>query len=246
MLSVIICEDIPEQRKNIEKHIMGCIEQKEYDADVVFSSGNPLEVLKYLKQNPLQNGLYILDVDLKHEMNGIALAAKIREKDTYGTIVFFTTHAEMSYLTFRYKVAAVDYIIKDAPGAINAEIDECLDLAYRRYLDDSVPKKRATYPIKSGSHIRNIPLDDILFFESHPKTAGKISLRTRDSRLEQYGALRDVEKIGSHFYRCHNAFVVNLNNIESVDKSKLEITMQGGSVIYVTTRKMKELLRRMT
>jgi len=245
MLSVIICDDDPKWRKRMETAIMDYVAAKDYDMTLALSAGNPEEVLRYLERHPLQKGLYILDVDLKHEMNGIALAAKIREKDLYGTIVFVTIHAELSYLTFRYKVEAMDYIIKDAPGSIRAEVEECIDLAYRRYVDDNVSKKDKVYQVKAGSQVRNIPFGDILFFESHPTTPGKIILRTKDSRLEHYGTLRDAENIDPRFYRCHKSFVVNVDNIQSVDKSKHEIVMQGGGTIFVTSRKITELLRRM-
>ena len=51
-------------------------------------------------------GIYFLDVDLKSDINGIKLGSKIREKDTRGFIIFTTTHLEMSYFAFKYKVEA--------------------------------------------------------------------------------------------------------------------------------------------
>ena len=245
MLPVIICEDDPKQREKMRSIVKDYIALKDYDAALVLSASDPIEVLSYLENYLQENSLYILDVDLQHKINGIALAAKIRELDTYGPIIFVTIHAEMSYLTFQYKIAAMDYIIKDVPEGIKLKIEECIELAYRRYLDDNIPKKAEMYQIKVGSQVRNIPLNDILFFESHLKTAGKIILRTRNSRLEQYGTLRDVENIGTQFYRCHNSFVVNLINIQSIEKSTLEIKMQGGSTIFAASRKMTELLKRM-
>lgn len=46
-------------------------------------------------------------------MNGFELAQEIRKFDPRGFIIFITTHAELSYMTFTYKVEALDYIIKD-------------------------------------------------------------------------------------------------------------------------------------
>ena len=245
MLSVIICEDDPKQRKRIETIVLEHAASKDYEMNLAFSTYNPVEVLAYLEKNPLKNGLYILDVDLGHNMNGIALAAEIREKDLRGTIVFITTHAELTYLIFQFKVEAMDYIIKDALGNFRTQIEACIDVAYQRHLQGNIPKEGEVYQCKVGSQIRNIPFRDILFFESHT-TPGKIILRTKNTRFEHYGALRDVEHLGPTFFRCHQSFVVNLKNIELVDKSTYEVRMEGGSRIFVASRKMTELLRRMS
>lgn len=52
-----------------------------------FSTGNPLEVLEFVKSQSRIIGLYFLDVDLQHEMSGLTLAAKIRDYDNLGKIV---------------------------------------------------------------------------------------------------------------------------------------------------------------
>ena len=51
--------------------------------------------------------------DLGADINGINLGEEIRQLDPTGYIIFITTHAELSHLTFKYKVEALDYIIKD-------------------------------------------------------------------------------------------------------------------------------------
>jgi len=245
MLSVVVCEDDPKQRKRIETIVLEHAASKDYELNLAFSTCNPTEVLAYLDKNPLKNGFYILDVNLGHEMNGVALATKIREKDLYGTIIFITTHAELTYLIFQFKVEAMDYIIKDAQGSFRPQVEACIDLAYQRNLQGDRSKQGEVYQCKIGFQIRNIPFRDILFFESHT-TPGKIILRTKNTRFEHYGALRDVEHLGPTFFRCHQSFVVNLKNIELVDKSTYEVRMEGGSRIFVASRKMTELLRRMS
>ncbi|WP_241960035.1 PfkB family carbohydrate kinase, partial [Staphylococcus gallinarum] len=41
------------------------------------------------------------------------LASEIRKHDPVGNIIFVTSHSELTYLTFVYKVAAMDFIFKD-------------------------------------------------------------------------------------------------------------------------------------
>ena len=112
MLNVFICEDNTIERNKFEKIIKDIIMIENLDMDVSLSTGNPEDILSYLDNNSV-SGLYFLDIDLKNKINVLKLAEKIREYDPRGFIVFVTTHAEMSYLTFIYKVEAMDYIIKD-------------------------------------------------------------------------------------------------------------------------------------
>ena len=60
-------------------------------------------------------GIYFLDIDLKTDMTGLTLAQEIRKYDPRGFIIFITTHSEMSYMTFIYKLEALDFILKDDP-----------------------------------------------------------------------------------------------------------------------------------
>ena len=45
------------------------------------------------------------------------LGDMIRQRDPLCSIIFVTTHAEMTYLTFMYKIA-LDFIIKDHTGML--------------------------------------------------------------------------------------------------------------------------------
>ena len=132
MLNVFICEDNTIERNKFEKIIKDIIMIENLDMDVSLSTGNPEDILSYLDNNSV-SGLYFLDIDLKNKINGLKLAEKIREYDPRGFIVFVTTHTEMSYLTFIYKVEAMDYIIKDNYPNIRKRIHECILNANKKF-----------------------------------------------------------------------------------------------------------------
>ena len=113
---------------------------------IEIASPNPMEILNKAKENDKDISLYFFDVDLNSNINGIDLASKIREFDQRGFIVFITTHGEMSYLTFTYKVEAMDYIIKDDYSNMAERIKECILEAKKRYLkSDEEEGKVFTY-----------------------------------------------------------------------------------------------------
>ena len=245
MLLIYICEDDHRQRKVIEHIVKNYIAKENHkDIKLAISTDNPKTLLSEIRKYPNQQALYLLDVDLQHEMNGILLASEIRKMDVYGKIVFITTHGELSYLTFQYKVEAMDYILKDRPEGIKGRVEECISLAHKRFIDERSSKNRG-YQVKMGNQIRFVPLNDIIFFESSTHSSRKIVLHMENSWLEFYGSLTEVEKIGSEFFRCHQSYVINLRNIKNINKDKRIIEMQGGRTTFIAVRKVSALLKRM-
>jgi len=243
MLSVLICEDDAQQRINIEKITNNHITAKNYAMEIALSTSDPTALLNHVEKNQNSSAIYLLDVNLKHEINGIALASALRKIDVNGIIIFITTHLELSFLTFEHKVEAMDYIAKTSFEGIAKKIKECLDVAYTRYLNHS--SKTAYYQVKAGDKIRKIPLDDIMFFESH-HISHKLILHTTNGLLEFYGSLSEAAQISTHFYRCHQSFVVNTKNIKCVDKTSRNVEMVNGEALFVTAKKVKKLIDAMT
>jgi two-component system response regulator AgrA len=239
MLPIFICEDDPRQRQQLELNIRNYLITEDLDMNLVLSTDNPETLLEYLRENSEITGLYFLDVDLNHTMSGIALASKIRDFDDAGKIVFVTTHGELSYLTFTYKVEAMDYIIKDKPEEINRRVRECIDVTYKRYISDHHSRKMR-FKIKVGDRIRSINYDDVMFFETSI-VPHKIILHMANGQLEFYGSIKDLEEQHECLYRCHKSFVVNKNNIKSIDRSKREIEMINDETVMVSVRALRGL-----
>lgn len=239
MLAVFICEDDQAQRERLEMYVKNYMMIEDYDMTLALATENPEVILEYLKENPGTTGLYFLDVDLQHEMSGINLAAEIREMDDLGKIVFVTTHGELSYLTFTYKIEAMDYIIKDQSEDIQSRVQACMRIAHKRYLNDRNPEKKI-FNVKVGDKIRAIDYSDIMFFESST-VPHKLLLHMENSQLEFYGSIKEVENIDDCFYRCHKSFVINRNNIKSIDKKNREVEMVNEEICLVSVRCMKGL-----
>lgn len=77
-----------------------------------------------------------------------------------------------------------------------------------------------------------------MFFESSP-VPHKIVLHMDNSQLEFYGSIKELEEVGESFYPCHKSFVVNRDNIKSIDRAKREIEMVNEEVCLVSIRALK-------
>lgn len=239
MLKIFICEDDKMQRERFLKIVNDFILVNNYDMDIALATENPQEIIEYVKSND-QVGLYFFDVDLKANISGIDLAAEIRKYDPRGFIVFVTTHGEMSYLTFKYKVEAMDYIVKEDFNELKLKIQQCIIEADSKLSSKRVDNK--IFSIKIGDKIIKMPLKKILFFE----TAGsvrKIVLHCTDRYVEFIGQMKDVEeKLDSRFYRCHKSYIVNKDNIKEIDVKKRIAYMVNGEECLISIRYMKGLM----
>ena len=71
--------------------------------------------------------------------------------------------------------------------------------------------------------------EQIIYAESAGK---KVIIHTVDDKISIYGAMKELsEKLGGFFYRCHRAYLVNMEHIVSCEDRK--INMDNGDVIYV-------------
>ena len=240
MLSIFICEDHEGQRKTLETTIIHHVNDKKLDMELVLSTNDPLSILDYLEKNPEITGLYFLDVDLGHEMNGITLGAKIRELDDLGKIVFVTTHGELSYMTFRYKVEAMDYIVKDEPLTMIKRVEDCIEIAYERHVNDRNPNKEI-YTVKIQDRVLRYPYEDIMFIKTS-EYPHMLTLHLRNGELEYYGSLSEVENVIPSFYRCHKSVVVNPKNVIKINKQKREAFFINEDKCKISRRCLKTLI----
>jgi two-component system response regulator AgrA len=240
MLKIFICEDNKAEREKLEKIVKNILIIENYDMDLKLSTDDPFEIIDYLKSTNT-SGLYFLDVNLHSKINGIQLAEKIREFDPRGFIVFITTHAEMSYLTFLYKVEAMDYIIKDNYNNVNQRISDCIKNSNDRY-KCKLTDLQKVFSIKAQDKIINVDFNEIIFFETS-STIHKITLHCTNRQVEFYGKMKDVENmLSDKFCRCHNSFIINKDKIKEIDKKNRIVYMIDDEECLISTRGIKKLI----
>lgn len=238
-MKVIICEDELEQRQQLLSTIVNYAVFIEPSIEVVLSASGPAEVLTYLSDH--QADCFFLDIELNASMNGIDLAAEIRKKDPLANIIFVTTHAEKLKLTFMYKLAALDFIIKDEYDGFTEKVKESLQVAFNKYVQIGQIQETDFFQIKVGEKIKNIPYSNIYYFETSAQSH-KIELHEKNGRYEFYGRIKEIEGIQGPFFRCHKSYIINLQHVVEVDKRSKLLTMSNGALCPVSFRLIKELL----
>ena len=240
MLKIYLCEDNEKQRSMIEENIKNIIMIEELDMKIALSTGNPEIVLDEIQESK-NTGIFFLDIDLKHEMNGLILAQNIRKYDPRCFIIFITTHSEMSYMTFSYKVEAMDFIMKDNPQEMKNRIYQCLLNANQLFVSahNTLQKK---YSVRVQDRLITINCEDILYFETSTNFH-KVFLHAHNRLIEFNAKLKDIEEqLDDRFYRCHRSYIVNRDNIDKINFSEGTIKMNNGETCLASTRLIKGLL----
>lgn len=241
MLRVHICEDNKEQQQRLKSYIEKIIVVDTLDMEIGVVTDNSEKMLDEISKEK-EIGIFFLDIDLQCERNGMELAKKIREIQPRCFIVFVTTHSEMSYMTFTYKVEAMDFIIKDDLREIKNRVHQCLIQA-AELNEGEFEKGKKGYCIKQGEKIREVSHDSILYFEAVTGSR-KIVLYTKNEIIEFNGKLKDIEnELGNKFYRCHRSVIVNKDNIERIDKEEYIIYLLGGACCPMSVRLAKGIVK---
>lgn len=239
MLNIFVCEDHTAQRRNIVQIIQNIVLMEELDMQLVLDAGDPYVLLEKVKASQ-NTGIYFLDIDLNSNMNGMKLAQQIRLFDPRGFIIFITAHSELSYMTFQYRVEAMDFVLKDNPAEMKVKIRECLLNALERYTLQT-NKIHKVYSIEIGSRKISVAYDDIFFFETS-SNVHKVILHARDRQIEFSGTIKELANtLEGDFVRCHRSFLVNKNNIKETDAKNRIIYFPNGETCLMSTRMMKEL-----
>ncbi|MFI3605840.1 response regulator transcription factor [Vagococcus fluvialis] len=213
---IVICEDQVVQLNQLETIIQNFILFHNSLFKINLKTQSPIEVENYLETfNPMQ-GIYFLDIDLNHEINGIDLAEKIRSKDVQAKIIFVTTHDEMVPLTIQRRVETLGFVTKDQPFEdYRAEIIELLALAQKR-IDATRTSTNQAFIFSVGSQTFTLDLQEVLFIESST-LPHRVILYAKNGQYEFYGNLTELEKKYPMFFRINRSCLSNLSNTQQIN-----------------------------
>lgn len=230
MIDIFVCEDNYKQLNEIVSYINNYVLIENLDMELKLATSDPYRILNYLEKNDIEKSLYFLDIGLSSDIDGIELAKKIRKNDFDSKIVFITTHSEMVFLTFKYQIEALDYILKDFPDEIQGKVTRAIDLCNEQF-QKKESKSEEYYQIKTGDQLKSVKISDILFFESSP-VPHKVIVHLMNGQFEFYNTMKEIEAENEKFFRCHKSYVVNVDNVESINRQTREITMSDGEIVF--------------
>ncbi len=219
---------VVDDEKAIREHICGLVEEQQPESRIeAYATGE--ELLASGKRFDI----VFLDIQMEG-MNGIEAARSLREKNANlgveDTVLVFITGIR-DYVFDAFDLYAFQYLLKPIDEGKFAEVLE------RAVREAAKKKERRVLFIKS----RNLTLDqsEILYIESRAK---KVEIHTVRQTIEIYAAMDELEgQLGDGFYRCHRAYIVNMDCITEYDSES--ITLTNGDRVYLTKKKYGEFVK---
>lgn len=170
----------------------------------------------------------LLDIQM-NELNGMAMAQKLRERDDQVAIVFITGMTE--FIGEGYSVEAVDYLIKPVKK-------EKLFQVLNRSLNKIIASLTYIIVDQQDEQLK-VALEEIIAIEVDGR---ELSIKTDKQHIQIKQSLNEfMNRVDSNqFVQPYRNRVVNCGRIKRVNKG--ELVMDDGSVVPISRRNQKKMV----
>jgi len=213
MIAVIAIDDEPLALQQMVDYI-----QMTPDLMLAGQFENPLEAAQFISNNPVD--IVFTDIQMPG-LNGVGFARSM----VNGPVVIFTTAFE-KYAIEGFKLDVADYLLK--PFSYE-EFLTSVHKAERMIRSHTKPAEELSSNneflfLKSDYKIKRIDFQDILYIEGM-KEYVKVCTMHSDKPVLSLSSLKNLEtKLPVHrFMRVHRSFIVNLEKIDTIDRSRIVI-----------------------
>lgn len=251
--SIIVCDDDLTLAKDLASKIEIAFQNMADDnpnygkvsAQVKLVAHDYAQVVNFIKQKKLRNGIYFLDIELSQKenaKNGVDLAEEIKKSDPNAQIIFVTAYDKYAPLTYRRRIGAIDYINKEQPRKqIIARLEETLKNA----IDDLVDAQK--FEVKDliyriGRRVEKVPQTEIYYIESSD-IQHKVKMITATGESEFKATISHLAEENSFLFKVSQSYLVNPQNIVAFDLSKRIITFPNGDQISFSRDKRKAIIQ---
>lgn len=230
-MNIAVCDDEQIMRKELIKQIHECYTGSIRFHIIEFEDGK--ELTDAYQKGGADFDIILLDIEMKG-LDGIHTAKWIRQYDQEVVIIFVTNLQR--YALLGYEVKAFHYLIKPVT---KEKFQRVQDAALQTI--SSRAQKYLLVDIRE--EFIKIPIHRILYIENFSR---KVTIFYGNSSITCYRKMADMEKELDewNFIRVHEAFIVNMQYIKSINKGDLEMVLENGKTIPVSRRRMRNLSER--
>jgi two-component system, LytTR family, response regulator len=178
------------------------------------SFDNALNGLAYLNSNEVD--LLFLDINMD-ELSGIELL----ENSKINSQVIITT-AYQQYALKGYELRVTDYLLK--PFTFNRFL-QAVNTAQENLSKRTIDSPKDFIFVKTENRLEKIMLNEIIYIEGMRDYRRIHTVNKKIMTLQNFGELEQIIP-SSIVCRVHKSFMVGLNKIESVERSRIKIADQ--------------------
>ncbi|MDO9437072.1 LytTR family DNA-binding domain-containing protein [Hydrogenophaga sp.] len=219
-LKVLIVDDEALARSRMRTLLGECTDPR---ADVVGEGSNAVQAMEQIQRTGCD--LVMLDIHMPG-VDGMALAATLREMAAPPAVVFVTAYAE--HAVHAFELEAVDYLTKPVR---RERLQQALQKVVRsRSASETAPDNGLpeSLIIQERGRSERVALSDVVYLKAELKY---ITVRTVDKEHIFDGALSDLEQRYSHlFVRVHRNALVSRRAVRAVEKHNDPVEGEGWTV----------------
>lgn len=204
MMRIGICDDDLNSLKYTSKIIEAQIINMNFEAEIVLVTTNQ----ELIKEKILNHEIDILFLDIDFNSkgkNGIVFANELRVLNKDFSLIFVTAFFEYSLLAYQCKTFG--YILKPITIQSTAQIMLRLKSEFSQETNSFIHLNKS----------ETVRAKDILFIE---RNKSKTKVYTTCDTFETNYSLNNMQEIlPKDFIRVHRSYIVNQNNIQSINKN---------------------------
>ncbi len=202
-IKTIIIDDEPLAVSLLEKYV-----SETPNLELLSTFLNPIEAIEFIQNNDVD--LVFLDIQMP-ELSGINFMKIVGDKVKY---ILTTAYSEFAIEGYEHNV--IDYLLK--PITIS-RFQKGIEKAKERFVTIQETEKSFFF-IKSSGQQHKILFDDILYVES---IKDYVNIKTKNQEYIVLDTLKSMEEKlpDSIFCRVHKSYILNLNQIKSVDSKSV-------------------------
>ena len=201
-ISIMVCDDLPEERMNLIRMLRRYEQAKNLELRLE-TAADGSELLNMWK--PERWDLIFLDIFMP-QVDGIEAARRLRKKDDNVEIVFATTSRRHGM--DGYELHALDYLAKPFS---QADMDSVMDW----FLQQRAEKRRElTVRTSSGEEV--LRTKNILYIESRGHAC---VIHATEQQFSVRGSIDELAAaLDTSFFRCHKSFLLNFAHVSEIEQ----------------------------
>lgn len=211
-----------------QKRLLEYLRRYEKEAGLEFQIDVYSDGADLIKNYPENLHILLMDI-VMDKMDGLKTARLVRRRDDRVLLIFITNMVQ--YAVEGYSVDAMDFIIKPVSyTGLKVRLDRAL-LRLRRNTSGHIEIRNS-----DGTH--SVPISEICYVET---CSHKVVLHTKNRILPANTSMRALEQeLGSRlFFRCHAAFLINLNYVDKIQGNDIWV---NGECLSISRYRRKAFL----
>lgn len=182
--------------------------------------------------------IFILDIELNDDYDGIEIASIIRRgKNQNHEIIFLTGFVDYAFNVLNYKINPIAFIKKDE------NFRELLKRALREAVDKiNLSSEGIKLIIKKASGDIELKENDVIYVVKN-KGAKSLNVVTKLCDIETIETIESFSnRTSKAFIKIDRSTIINYKSIKSVDTKKRILIMNNDEVFYVDDKIIKRVM----